>query len=52
VILHCASSGRASLAGKLRKDLSYQKVYNLGGFARLHRIRSCWIVQITHAKPA
>jgi rhodanese-related sulfurtransferase len=32
VILHCASGGRAALAGKLLKDMGYQKVYNLGGF--------------------
>ena len=32
VILHCASGGRAALAGKLLKDLGYQEVYNLGGF--------------------
>jgi rhodanese-related sulfurtransferase len=31
VILHCASGGRAALAGKLLKDMGYQKVYNLGG---------------------
>jgi rhodanese-related sulfurtransferase len=32
VILHCASGGRAALAGKLLKDIGYEKVYNLGGF--------------------
>ena len=32
VILHCASGGRAALAGKLLKEMGYQKVYNLGGF--------------------
>jgi rhodanese-related sulfurtransferase len=32
VILHCASGGRAALAGKLLKDMGFQKVYNLGGF--------------------
>jgi rhodanese-related sulfurtransferase len=32
VILHCASGGRAALAGKLLKDMGYQQVYNLGGF--------------------
>lgn len=31
VILHCASGGRAALAGKLLKDMGYDKVYNLGG---------------------
>ena len=30
VILHCASGGRAALAGKLLKDMGYDKVYNLG----------------------
>jgi rhodanese-related sulfurtransferase len=32
IILHCASGGRAALAGKLLKDMGYEKVYNLGGF--------------------
>ena len=32
VILHCASGGRAALAGKLLKDFGYEKVFNLGGF--------------------
>ena len=32
-ILHCASGGRAALAGKLLKDMGYQQVYNLGGLA-------------------
>lgn len=32
VILHCASGGRAALAGKLLKDMGYQQVFNLGGF--------------------
>ena len=32
VILHCASGGRAALAGKLLQDMGYQKVYNRGGF--------------------
>ncbi len=32
IILHCASGGRASLAGKLLKDMGYEQVYNLGGF--------------------
>lgn len=31
VILHCASGGRAALAGKLLKDMGYGAVYNLGG---------------------
>ncbi len=33
VVLHCASGGRAALAGKLLKDMGYQEVYNLGGFS-------------------
>jgi rhodanese-related sulfurtransferase len=32
VILHCAGGGRAALAGKLLKEMGYEKVYNLGGF--------------------
>lgn len=32
VVLHCASGGRAALAGKLLKDMGYLEVYNLGGF--------------------
>ncbi|SEO49867.1 Rhodanese-related sulfurtransferase [Salinihabitans flavidus] len=32
VILHCASGGRAALAGKVLKDMGYKEVYNLGGF--------------------
>ncbi|CUH52202.1 rhodanese-like domain-containing protein [Shimia marina] len=32
VILHCASGGRAALAGKLLKDMGYVEVHNLGGF--------------------
>jgi rhodanese-related sulfurtransferase len=32
VILYCGSGGRAALAGKLLKDLGYEKVFNLGGF--------------------
>jgi rhodanese-related sulfurtransferase len=32
VILYCASGGRAALAGKLLKDMGYDKVYNIGGF--------------------
>lgn len=32
VILYCASGGRSALAGKLLKDMGYEKVYNLGGF--------------------
>lgn len=31
VILHCASGGRAALAGKLLKDMGFQTVFNLGG---------------------
>lgn len=32
MILYCASGGRSALAGKLLKDMGYDKVYNLGGF--------------------
>ncbi len=32
VILHCATGGRAALAGKLLLDMGYEKVVNLGGF--------------------
>jgi rhodanese-related sulfurtransferase len=32
VILYCGSGGRAVLAGKLLKDMGYERVYNLGGF--------------------
>lgn len=32
VVLYCASGGRAALAGKLLKDMGYEKVYNAGGF--------------------
>jgi len=33
VVVHCASGGRAALAGKLLKDMGFAEVYNLGGFA-------------------
>lgn len=32
VILYCASGGRSALAGKLLRDMGYDKVYNVGGF--------------------
>ena len=32
VLIYCASGGRASLAGKLLKDMGYGEVYNIGGF--------------------
>jgi rhodanese-related sulfurtransferase len=32
VILYCGSGGRAALAGKLLKDMGYERVFNLGGF--------------------
>jgi rhodanese-related sulfurtransferase len=32
VILYCGSGGRAALAGKILKDMGYEKVFNLGGF--------------------
>ena len=31
-ILYCASGGRSALAGKLLKDMGYERVYNLGAF--------------------
>ena len=31
IVLHCASGGRAALAGKLLLDMGYARVYNLGG---------------------
>jgi len=31
VVIHCASGGRAALAGKLLKDMGYREVYNMGG---------------------
>ncbi|PCJ04353.1 MAG: rhodanese [Rhodobacteraceae bacterium] len=33
IVLHCASGGRAALAGKLLKDMGYAQVYNMGGFS-------------------
>jgi len=33
IVLHCASGGRAALAGKLLKDMGYSEVYNMGGFS-------------------
>src|SRR5262245_33573617 len=32
IILYCASGGRSALAGKVLKDMGYDKVRNLGGF--------------------
>lgn len=32
LLVYCASGGRSALAGKLLKDLGYERVYNLGGF--------------------
>jgi rhodanese-related sulfurtransferase len=32
VIVYCASGGRSALAGKVLKDMGYDRVYNLGGF--------------------
>jgi rhodanese-related sulfurtransferase len=32
VLIYCASGGRASLAGKLLKEMGYSEVYNIGGF--------------------
>ncbi|WP_282119957.1 rhodanese-like domain-containing protein [Ruegeria atlantica] len=31
IVLYCAAGGRAALAGKLLKDMGYEKVYNIGG---------------------
>ncbi len=31
IVVHCASGGRAALAGKLLKDMGYAEVYNVGG---------------------
>ena len=32
VIVYCASGGRAALAGKVLRDMGYERVYNLGAF--------------------
>ena len=32
IILYCASGGRSALAGKVLKDMGYERVYNLGSF--------------------
>lgn len=32
VFLYCASGGRSALAGKVLKDMGYERVYNLGAF--------------------
>lgn len=32
VVLYCASGGRSALAGKVLKDMGYERVYNLGAF--------------------
>jgi rhodanese-related sulfurtransferase len=32
VILYCGSGGRSALAGKLLKEMGYEKVYNVGAF--------------------
>jgi rhodanese-related sulfurtransferase len=32
LILYCGSGGRAALAGKVLKDMGYERVYNLGAF--------------------
>jgi rhodanese-related sulfurtransferase len=31
VVVHCASGGRAALAGKLLCDMGYEQVFNVGG---------------------
>ena len=33
IVLHCASGGRAALAGKLLKDMGFQSVFNMGGLS-------------------
>jgi rhodanese-related sulfurtransferase len=33
VILYCAAGGRAALSGQALKDMGYDEVYNMGGFA-------------------
>jgi len=32
LLVYCASGGRSALAGKLLRDLGYERVYNLGAF--------------------
>jgi rhodanese-related sulfurtransferase len=32
LIVYCASGGRSALAGKVLKDMGYDRVYNLGAF--------------------
>jgi rhodanese-related sulfurtransferase len=32
IIVYCASGGRSALAGKVLKDMGYERVYNLGAF--------------------
>jgi rhodanese-related sulfurtransferase len=32
IILYCASGGRAALAGKVLKDMGFDKVFSVGGF--------------------
>jgi rhodanese-related sulfurtransferase len=32
VILYCASGGRSALAGKLLRDMGYEKVFSVGAF--------------------
>ena len=33
VIVYCASGGRSALAGKTLREMGFERVYNLGGFA-------------------
>jgi rhodanese-related sulfurtransferase len=35
LLLHCASGGRAALAGKTLQDMGYTTVFNIGGFKDL-----------------
>lgn len=32
LIVYCSSGGRSALSGKVRKDMGYNRVYNLGAF--------------------
>lgn len=33
VIVYCASGGRAALAGRTLREMGFERVYNVGGFA-------------------
>ena len=32
MLVYCASGGRSALAGKVLKDMGYDRVFNIGGF--------------------